>query len=385
MAVGLIFLAAGCLARGKPLLSGLAGGIALIYDPVLAVPFWAAVILALCFDKQERRMLRPMLPILLVFALLLANLAQLQPGAPDPEPLFARISAQLAAIQTFRLPSAWISHWPRGAVSLYIGQFVLGIAAVTRLWGGMSRSARWIFIAVPAICLLTVPFSAIFIDQVRWSTALRIDPLRMLVFLAALSWLALAIAGMHAAGRGHIAEAALWFTISAAFFATRMAGRHYPKPDAAVVQMAAWAKTSTWGGSLFLFPDAGRARYPSAFRALSERGLWVDWQSGEHMNANSDLAYEWWTRWQATMEGPRNGRHLETMLDLPIDYFILKSDRSIVSDSHGTGHVLQPVFRNSEFCVYEANALKFAPGTLEMLRGTDLIPSNAVPWKKRQP
>ncbi len=368
MAIGLIFLAAGCLAREKPLLSGLAGGIALIYDPVLAVPFWAAVILALCFDRRERRVLRAMMPILLVFALLLANLAQLQPGAPDPEPLFARLSTKLSLIQVFRLPSAWISHWPRGAVSLYIGQFVLGMAALTRLRDVLNRHCRWIFIVIPALCLLTIPFSAIFIDRVRWSSALRVDPPRMLVFLTALSWLALAVAGLRAVTRRRITEAAAWFALCAAFCGPGIFEKHASKPDASVVQLAAWAKTSTWGDSLFLFPGAGRAAYPSAFRGLSARGLWVDWQSGEHLNANSDLAYEWWSRWQDTMEGPPKGRHLQTMLALPIDYFVIKSDQRIVCVSYGVRRIIRPVFHNGEFRVFDASALKFAPGKLEIVR-----------------
>ena len=78
-AVAPALLAAGLLATAKPLLSALAGAVALLYDPIIAAPFWAIVLLALFVDRHCRKMLRPILPILLVSILLLANLAQLQP------------------------------------------------------------------------------------------------------------------------------------------------------------------------------------------------------------------------------------------------------------------------------------------------------------------
>ncbi|HEX4167279.1 MAG TPA: hypothetical protein VHZ55_17580 [Bryobacteraceae bacterium] len=371
IAVGLIFLAAGCLGREKPLLAGLSGGIAFIYDPVLAVPFWMPVLLAFCFDKRERRVLRPMMPILLVFVLLLANLAQLQPGAPDVEPMFAIIPSKLASIQTFRLPQSWVSHWPRGAVTLYFAQFVIGMAAVTRIWSVLNRHSRWIFTAGPLLCLLTIPFCALFIDHLGWSAVLRIDPLRCLFYLVALSWLAVVIAGWYAVTRRHGAEAALWLGYCALFFfASQVLSPRLPKPDPAVSQLAAWARETTWGDALFLFPDAGCASYPSEFRARSERGLWVDWTSGEHINSNSALAYEWWNRWRDTMERPVAGQRMQQLLKLPIDYFVLKRNQAIENESRGAHHLIQPAFVNSEFRVYEAGALRFAPGRVQIVRDT---------------
>ena len=69
--------------------------------------------------------MKPMLAVLVVFVLLLANLAQLQPGTPDAQPFFSRITDDAATIELFRTPDLWISHWPHGAVSLYVGLFVL--------------------------------------------------------------------------------------------------------------------------------------------------------------------------------------------------------------------------------------------------------------------
>ena len=47
-----------------------------------------------------------------------------------------------------------------------------------------------------------------------------------------------------------------------------------------VIELARWAEQNTWGGSLFLFPDAGRELYPGVFRGRSRRAVWVDWKGG---------------------------------------------------------------------------------------------------------
>src|SRR3982751_1066878 len=82
LAFGFTLLALGALAHEKPLLAGFAGGIALAYHAPIAALFWLLV-LGLFFDRKLRYLVRPMLPIFVVFTLLLANLAQLQPGVVE--------------------------------------------------------------------------------------------------------------------------------------------------------------------------------------------------------------------------------------------------------------------------------------------------------------
>src|SRR5579875_774085 len=69
-AFGLVLLSMGLLAREKPLLAGLAGGLALVYHVPTAAPFWGVVLLAFFCERRLRKLLRPALGILLVFALL---------------------------------------------------------------------------------------------------------------------------------------------------------------------------------------------------------------------------------------------------------------------------------------------------------------------------
>src|SRR5438270_3013647 len=131
-AVGLTIMGMGFLAQEKPLLAGFSAGAALVYDPVLAAAFWITVLVAFFCDRKMRKLLRPSLTILAVFALLLANLAQLQPGISDSTPIFSRLPAQSALIQQFRTPEVWVSLWPRNYMYGYLASYCIWVGAVTR-------------------------------------------------------------------------------------------------------------------------------------------------------------------------------------------------------------------------------------------------------------
>jgi hypothetical protein len=130
-----------------------------------------------------------------------------------------------------------------------------------------------------------------------------------------------------------------------------------------VHELAKWAETSTWGGSMFLFPDAGRELYPGAFRGESRRALWVDWKSGRLVTDSGSFAVEWWRRWQQTMQGDFSPKRMENLLSLPIDYYVLKR-RNQLAD-------LKPVFISNEFVVYDARDLRNATLPLRIA---------AMPW-----
>jgi hypothetical protein len=97
-AIGLALLAAGLIACEKPLLAGLAGGVGILYDPVIVAPLWAVIIACFLFDARVRRLMRPTLTILVIFVLLSANLAQLQPGVVESQDLFSKISEPFAKL-----------------------------------------------------------------------------------------------------------------------------------------------------------------------------------------------------------------------------------------------------------------------------------------------
>jgi hypothetical protein len=120
--------------------------------------------------------------------------------------------------------------------------------------------------------------------------------------------------------------------------------------------MAAWAEGSTWGSSLFQFPDAGKAIDPGIFRALSRRSLWADWQSGLIADVSDEAGQEWWSRWQANMADNYSTTGLQGMLPLPIDYYVLRQNHRLAG--------IKAVYENSEYVVYDAQDLREATGPL---------------------
>ncbi len=406
-AFALILLAAGLLVQEKPLLGGLAGGTALVYAPAIAAPFWGVAVIALAVDRRVRRLLRPALTILAIFILLLANLAQLQPGVVESVALFGKLMPPLIAVQQYRTPNVWVSLWARSDIWGYLTIYICGVWAVTRIWQRLNRMLRWILLALPAAGVISLPVSYVALERLHWQLVPQVQPAQALMFTVALSSFACGIAGAQAAYGRKIWEASLWLLVVfgiivnsrlldllllrsaanlrelavcvafagavavpivalrksrwryatllvpavAALALPRLAGSHARTVDAQpVLQLADWAETSTWGSSMFLFPDAGRDLYPGTFRAASRRAVWVDWSSGKLVDSSDVAAVEWWDRWQQSMEGKFSPERLQNMLSLPIDYYVLKRSNQLES--------VRPVFRNDEFLVYDAADLR---------------------------
>ena len=363
-AVGLMFLAIGCLAVSKPLLSGLFGGTALLYDPTISAPFWIVLFIAYGCDRKLRRLLRPIGPIFLVFILLLANLAQLQQGTPDSQALVTRLTTGLASIEQFRSPDLWISLWPAKFVYLYLALFVIAVWSVTRIWPILNRQMRWLLAWLPAIGVLTLPCSAILLDGQRLAAMLRVEPLHLLIYTVFTAWFGCALAAIRAFRHKAGKEAFAWSAVCLFILGSGLAQRSQPKTDPAISDLATWAEKSTWGSSVFLFPDAGRDRNPGVFRAESCRALWVDWQSGKQAGYHVALTPEWFNRWQMTMRGPMTGDHFETMLSQPIDYYVLNRKYVITAMMQGESRTVKPVHTAGNFAVYDANTLRTVPGNL---------------------
>jgi hypothetical protein len=403
-ACGATLLAAGLLATAKPLLGALAGAIALLYDPIVAAPFWAIVVLAFFLDRECRKMLRPILPILLVSILLLANLAQLQPQMATDQTFFARLSTRAAELQQFRTPYAWFSPW-RHEIWQYLALAVFGTWAAARLWPRLNRLTRWLVAGIGLAGIASVFCTYLLVDCAGLAIAAALQPSRMLVFTALFTSFLCALAAMQAATHRRRWETFGWFVLVAAlplnarlfdflrifqaehaarfvlclavaalltwtarskrlvpigFLAAILAlalsingGRRSLSDESrsSVIELATWAEQNTWGGSLFLFPDAGRELYPGVFRARSRRGLWVDWKSGMLAASFQPVALEWFDRWQASMEGGFSRKRLENMLSLPIDYYVVKSAHRLPG--------MPTAFRNQEFYVYDAQDLKY--------------------------
>jgi hypothetical protein len=354
-AFGLILLALGLIAGEKPLLAALAAGLALLYHAPTAAPFWAFVILAFVVDRRLRHLLRPLLISLVIFALLLANLAQLQPGIVEPQRFLGRVSNHLAAIEHFRIPQFWVSTWAGREIWLYLALWVCGVWATARIWPFLNRQLRWLLAALPLCGIVSVPLSDLLLEHLRWSLVPALAPARTLVYTVVIAVFLCAAAAIRAASAHRVKEAICWSMVVLAVQLSALSSRvhaHTTIPDASVLQLAEWAERSTWGSSMFLFPDGGRSLYPGMFRAAARRAVWVDWESGLQMRYFESVADEWWDRWRQTMEPGFSPQRLQPMLSLPVDYYVLKRAHQLAA--------AKPVFANDNFVVYDATDLRDA-------------------------
>jgi hypothetical protein len=358
------------VAREKPLLGGLFGGLALLYDPAISSPFWIAIVIAFIADKRMRTLVKPMLPILLVFILMLANLAQLQQGTPDSQAFFSRFSGEVGSLEKLRTPEIWPASWPRSAAYFYPAVFVIGAWAATRIWPVLNRQLRWMAVLVPSMALMAVPLSQVVLERYRWSAILRLQPSQGLVYLFVFAWFVCAVAAAQAMKQRAAPEALIWCALCLSAMALNLGRFQRQRTDPALQELAAWAENNTGGSSMFLFPDAGRETYPGLFRAESRRSVWVDWEGGRLMNYYTELTGGWWTRWRTTVQTPLSGDHLEQMLKLPIDYYVFKRGGTVGATTVDGKLSAKPAFSNSEFTVYDASALRILPGHLTLTSRT---------------
>ncbi len=350
-AFALSLLATGCLTTGKPLLCGLAGGIAFLYDPSIAAVLWIAVLIAFISDSYLRRLIRPSLTIFAIFILLLANLTQLQPGISDSEPPFSRIQADVAAILQTRNGHVWVPHWAGHEIWIYLAILVCGLWAVARIWPRLNSQSRWLFLLPSLLGVLSIPVSAVLLEQFGWWLLPRIQPARSLLFTVEFSLIACSIAGLQALRLRSRAEAVAWFVfVAAVIVITPIAAPRLSEigNQAGIAELAEWAENSTWGSSLFAFPDAGRDLYPGIFRAESRRALWVDWESGAQSCYSGSLARAWYERWRA-MESNDVFPPRRFSAALPIDYYVFKAAHRLSG--------VKPAFANADFVVYDSHYL----------------------------
>lgn len=348
LAFGFVLLAAGLLATGKPLVSGTAAGITLLYDPRIAAPFWIILLVALAADPSWRRTIRPMLPVLAVFALLLANFAQLQPASLDARGVFRRLPAAVEAIQRLRTPQVWMGTWPLRDLLFYTVVYAVIGWSVVACWRVLSRPLRWILIGLPAAGLLAIAFELIS-AKVHVSAVPLLHPNRTLLF-AVLPGLLLPVLAAARASRLN-----RWLFLSAPLLllagSASPLGR--PHPASETITAANWARDNTWGASMFVFPDAGQSGAAGAFRAQSLRPVWVDWQTGTLSDSSDDFAVTWQQRWETTMGVHYSRAELARLLDLPVDYIVLSPEHAIQQ--------VKPVYADSYWLIYDAMDLRRIP------------------------
>jgi hypothetical protein len=413
---GLILLALGLIAHGWHLSAALLGGLAMLYHPPTAAPFWGIILLGFVSDRQVRREWRPVLLVIFITGLLLANLAQLQPDIVESQNLFGRLSGRMIEIQHYRTRYSWVSLWADRDIWHYSGLAVCGLWATSRIWPELTREMKWFFVGLPLAGILSVPLSYLLLERWHFAITSQFQPARTLLYTVALSSIACALAAMKAARRrrffetfacllpvlampitvrffdliavrdvASIEKLAGWISLSAAVAALccfvrgkwtqvsvlampLVAGlviprtlhvENYPEVDKKpVTALARWARDTTWGSSMFMFPGAGHDPYPGIFRALSERALYVDWKSGGQVNYFESFADEWYARFRQTMTGVFTAERLQDMLSLPIDYYAFRRPQKVIG--------IKPVYENEWYFVYDTQDLRNSSTSLRL-------------------
>lgn len=360
-AFSLVLLAAGFLVHGRPLLASLAAGAALLYDPETALAFWVMMIVAAIADRSLRKHLRPAWPVLLIFALILGNLVQLQAGLGSSLEVTGRFSEEMARLTQVRTPWVWVSTWFKQQIWSYLFLLVAAAWAFARISKHATRITNWVIIGLAFSGFASVGAAAILLAA-HSQVALAMPPSRNLAYTVAMSVLVCGSASFHAAQSARWRESVPWGVLLVApVLNSQVLDLLHPKFDgiarahhssADLLALADWAEQSTWGSSMFQFPDLSKQNHPGVFRALSRRSLWADWNSGL-MAAYSDQAgQEWWSRWQSTMNGQYSTGRLQQMLPLHIDYYVLQRRHELAN--------IKPAYANSQYVVYDAQDLREA-------------------------
>jgi hypothetical protein len=376
-AIGLLFLAIGLVARGRPVWASTAASVAFLYHAPTTIPFWVCFVPWLVW----RRKWWAFAPLAAAMAGIGAA-AHWQSGVVEHQQFFFRLDPELERLQKLRAEYNWVANW----VGQLWWQYLLWWgASMLAYWRVRPRAGRVFLIGLPVIGLLSVPVSYLLLDRLKWGLMSQVQPARALLFVTAIAMILGAAAGLKASTRW---EAAAWFGFVlfipmrswmsawpdvrqcalAGALALAMAVlarwekiailvplsamlliptvgrvRNYGHPETPdLVELERFARESTPPNAVFLFADAGHSLEPGIFRARALRPVYVDWKAGGQVNYYRSVADEWWSKWERA--GELKGG--EDVASLGVDYVVWKKPR-VAGD---------PVFRNGSYAVFKARA-----------------------------
>ncbi len=383
-ALPFLLLSLGLLMNNRTNWTALSAGIAFLFHPPTALAFCAVLGVVFLWQRHWQGAL-----ILIASAALMAAFAFLQPGIHQQQDLFGRIDPDLEKLQRMRAAYNWVSTWIGRFWAHYLFLWAAALAAWFRLRNTFSPAVRTLFIALPAIGILGVPFSYLFSEVLKSALMPQLQPGRYLLFVTLFAMLLGAMAAINAARDRRWVESFLFFAVSLApalagdLFTTatvynlpllialallaliaasfgrvllplaiafpfllipsignvhNYAAVHTPELNA----LARWAETSTPRDAMFQFVNFGTQLEPGIFRARSVRALYVDWKGGGQVNFLRQFADEWWDRYRK-VERPLS---LSGYKSLGIDYVVFKNNEKLTGAT--------PIFENRGYAVYLA-------------------------------
>ncbi len=305
-ALPLLFLALGFVAHRRYTLAASTATVGFLIHPTTVAPFW--LILALL---QQWRI---GFVSLISGVLLLGVAAHFQPGMPERQLLFTRVSPYLESIQRHRSAYNWVGLWFRSEWWKYLVCLAVGALAYRRLRPALSPELRLILAALPAFGLLCALASYLLLDDLKWAVIPQVQPARQLLFVVAIPVILAAAAAFRSK---RVWEAPVWLALALTPAVAGPRPRVVPTP--ALTRLATWAAQNTPKDSVFLFPEAGHSLEPGVFRAQALRAVYVDWKGGGQANFLPQFGLEWWRRYQDVMTKPQTLEHYRS---LGIDYVV---------------------------------------------------------------
>jgi hypothetical protein len=392
-ALGLLLLAVGLAACGSFLAAGMAAALGFLIHPTTMAPFYGVAAFVVLRRVARPILLAPLLPAVVVLLLLM----HFQTGGTEPIHFFSRVAPFQESLQRRCMPFSFVSEWDAKRIWDCLLEGAVVGAGFWRLRDRLQPPLRqWLWgFAVAAV--VSVPFSWIVLDQLRWSMAGPWDPTRALVFITLLCALLPASCGIFAAREGRWWEAPAWFAVAIALpvkdslatwfvnpwlivlvlalvaastAAGRLASRtrgitlvaagvlpflalplsglvRPPEPmdSPELRQLAAWAKASTDETAVFLFADEAYGG-SGPFRALALRSIYIDFEGRALVNYFPVFAAEWDRRWRDVRYGnwPVGPADFEQLAEWNINYVVLRKEHAIPSK--------QAEFSNSHYVVY---------------------------------
>jgi hypothetical protein len=363
--------------------SAASAGIALLWHPNTALPYWGLLLMLVAWKRRWASAI-----VLLSAPVLLAVLAIPQRTLGESQPLFGIISPQLEALQRMRAAYNWVSVWIGDWWLHYVLVWIAGLLAYRVLRDRLSPELRFLFSALPAIGLLSVPLSWVLTEKAKWILMPQFQPGRYLVYTTLVAVILSAFAAMvHARRLNRIvfllfvllvpsipnlgkpnwtdpwtlwrmllslgiavslvlmlrAPRAAWaFTIVPALAISLVGGvRNYPPLHTPELnELARWARQQTSPDAVFQFAGVGRGLQPGVFRARSLRALYADWKSGGQVNFHPEFAELWRERWEQV----REPQSLDRYRELGIDYAVFPTPKRPAGAT--------PIYSNAEWAVY---------------------------------
>jgi len=414
-ALPLVLLAIGLSAHDRQVAAAIAASCAFLYHPPTAAPFWLLFFPWLFV----RGAYRAMLPFAAAAVVLLVS-SRLQAGATEPQAFLWRISPWLESVQRYRAPYNWIGAWGWRLLAQYTLLWAVAMAAYRRV---RPQRGRLFLIGLPLVGLLSIPFSWLSLDVLKWGLIPQLQPARAALFIELFAVVLTAAAGVRAAYAGKLVESCAWFLVPfllpvqprifemmplrqwavvlllavgtvAAISLSRRRATHLAVLAYAVVpffaiplsagvenypalhtpeieQLVNWARANTPPDAMFVFPDAGHDLYPGVFRAEAERALYVDWKSGGQVNYYDSMARIWLRRWQRVRN--YDPAALPALCAAGVNYIVLDREHALP----GTA----PVFQNAAFVVYRCPLESYAlPASARL---PERAGSDATPPQKR--